>query len=313
MKIMKSVRVYMMLAFLALFCCERADAQPSEYLLKNSIAHSDSSITFSQVGFKPGESLDLVGKRFDSMPRRYGIEHDDDQNSDFLVPFSNVIWSGMSGRGWIQFDSLDHAKKLHLDFEHETFDTMYLRLSRIYGLPEREVFVRNDSLWVAFFRDGNNVIELGLDSGVRYPAVICTYPGVDGSSKYDEPRAKDRRWAHLSGSSERTRYVDTGVYAKGLITIKEVPSDSTLRAIKQDASAHYPTLGYEKFAYRLFTYKCDCERGMISTLRILDCSYDDKPIYFFPTYPDWAPMKPKEGTAEYWVCNYVCNKKNYSK
>ena len=192
---MKSVRVFTMFAFLAFFCFEGADAQPSEYLIKNGIAHSDSSITFSQMGFKPGESLDVMGKRFDSIPRRYGIEHDDDQNSDFLVPFSNVIWSGMTGRGWIQFDAHDQAKKLHLDFEHESFDTMYLRLSRMYGLPELEIFARNDSLWIAFFRDGNNVIELGLDSGVSHPAVICTFPGADGPSAIDEPRAKDERWA----------------------------------------------------------------------------------------------------------------------
>ena len=117
----------------------------------------------------------------------------------------------------------------------------------------------------------------------------------------------------LSGGSVNTYYVDTGVYAKDLIVIKEVPTDSTLRAIKKDASTNYPTLGYEKYAYGLFTYKCDCKKGLISTLRILHCSYNDKPIYFFPTYQDWGPQKPDEGTTEYSIYDYVCNKKNYSK
>lgn len=304
----------MMLAFVALFCCERANAQPSEFLLKNSIVHIDSDITFGQLGYTPGDSLHGVCMHLDSMHRKYGLEHDDAQNSDFLVPFSNVIWSGMTGRGWIQFDSHGRAEKLHLDFEHESFDTMYLRLSRLYGLPEREVFLRNDSLWIAFFHNGNNVIELGLDSGVRYPAVICTYPGVDGPGGYDEPREHDRRWARLSGSGVSTYYVDTGVYAKDLIVIKDVPTDSTLRAIKKEALTDYPNAGYENYAYGLFTYKCDCENGLMATLRILHCSYDDKPIYLYPPNPKWGTMESvTKGTTAYRVYDYVCNKKNYSK
>jgi hypothetical protein len=270
---------------------------------------SDSVITHSKLNFTPGEFLAMMGMRLDTMGcKTIGKT---DWKKDYLFIQPNVEWSGMMGRGVVTFDSLDFATLLRLDFKNETFDTLYLRLSRMYGLPEREIFLENDSIWDAIFREGDKMIELWFDSSVHYPTVFVE---AAKTGYHYLPISRNHGWARLTGSSVSTYYVDTTVYSKDLIVIKDSPTDSTIRAIKEEAAIKYPRAGYENYAYGLFTYKCDCEKGTMATLRIIHCSSDDKPIYMYPPSPKWGSMKPvEEGTTTYRVFDYVCHKGKYQK
>jgi hypothetical protein len=278
--------------------------EPSQFLMQRSYSDADSSITFDQMAFAPGESLNSVDSRFHNF-RRYGIEVNGDKA--LFVPFSNVMWVGMTGRGWIIFDSLDHAEKLYLSFKNDSYDTVYLRLSRLYGLPDREFFNSQGSIWGAMFHDSVKVIELAFDSNEHCPVIVSWAP-IHGSRGVDEWRPRDRQWYSLGHGKGVACFVDTGTYPSHLIVAKYV-NDSEIKAVKIEAAEKYPTLGYDKYAYGLFTYKCDCENHQITTVRILHCSSEDKPIYLYPPskrYYNTHPVSPH--SIEEAVFDHVCNR-----
>jgi hypothetical protein len=280
-------------------------SSPSAFLLKSSYDERDSDITFAQLGFTPGEKLGTAAARLHTIHRRNGIEQNG--NHVFLVPFSDVIWNGMRGAGWIRFDSADRAEQLHLEFKHETFDTMYLRLSRAYGLPDREFFLHHDSECVVTFHDNSMIIELGVDSSVTVP-VIQAWAPRQGGPGIDTSRPRDKQWVSLGGGIHFTAFVDPDTPPSNEVVVKFV-DDSEIAAVKIEAAEKYPTLGYDSYAYGLLTYKCDCEARTVSVLRILHCNSDDKPIYLYPPNQKRSqPRKAGDRGFDAALLDYVCSR-----
>lgn len=280
-------------------------SSPGAFLLKSSYDQRDSDITFEQLGFRPGEKLDTAFARLHAMHRRSGFE----QNGDhiFLVPFSDVIWNGMRGAGWIRFDTAGRAEQLHLEFKHETFDTMYLRLSRVYRLPDREFFLHHDSGCVVTFHDSSMIIELGVDSSLTVP-VIQAWAPRQGPTGIDAWRPRDKQWVRLGGGEHFAAFVDPDSPPSNEVVVKFV-DDSEIAAVKIEAAEKYPTLGYDSYAYGLLTYKCDCEARTVSVLRILHCNSDDKPIYLYPPSQRRSqPRKAGDRGFDAALLDYVCSR-----
>jgi hypothetical protein len=238
------------------------------------------------------------------MHRIDGIEMDGP--NAYIVPFSKVIWHNMRGTGWIRFDSLDRAERLRLEFKGESYDSMYLRLSRIYGLPDREFFLYDDRVSLVTFHDSTTVIELGVDSALPTPVVQIWSPEAPSGMDAWRPRAK--QWVKLGSSPHFRAYVDPETPPSNEVVVKFV-DDSEIAAVKIEAAEKYPTLGYDKYAYALITYRCDCQARTVASIRILHCNSDDKPIYLYPPNAIRStPWKVGASGFDASLLNYVCSR-----